>query len=104
MTTDHADIAFLCLGAPPAVLFAAAYAFAQPWYRSWLGWALFTSAASLACLLTEALLFRLFGWHLLDRTGWLRTILYGFTAAGAWMMLTSLVFVLIHAYHRKEPM
>lgn len=103
-STDNADVILLWIASPPCVIFVLLYGTLQPWFRSWWGWALFATNASLALLLSEALLYRLFGWSILARTGWLRTALYATTGLGTWLTLIALLVVLRRARRElREP-
>jgi hypothetical protein len=74
----------------PASLFPIVYGLFHPWYRSLLGWALFTSSVSLGALIDINLIYRLTGLDLLARDGAARNWIYLFIAVGAWMMLGAL--------------
>lgn len=100
-STDSANIIILFIACPPSIAFVVTYGFLQPWYKSWWGWALFSSAASLSMLLVVNLLFRLYGWELLAREGWLRTCVYGLITLGTWLTFIALLVVLRKARRKR---
>lgn len=100
MRTDSVNLVLLLIATPPATAFVLTYGLLLPWFRSWTGWALFTSSTGLALLLNANLWFRLYMWPLLAREGWLRVVVYAGIAVGAWLMYGALTVTLLRA--RRE--
>lgn len=89
--TDGVNVLLLVISTPATLLFVILYALTQPFYRSWWGWALMVSQASLSALLLVNLLYRIFGWEILAREGWLRVVVYAAITVGAVTMLGAFV-------------
>lgn len=89
----------ILLSAPGQVIFFTWYALAAPWWRSWLGRALFTHGLSLALVLSLVDLAFLLGWAV---PLWLITVTYGLVFLGIWAQLAAFAVIRFSTEGRAE--
>lgn len=96
MNAETISFWLLVFAAPPASLFVLTYGTTQPWYRSWVGWALVVFSGGLALLLDISLAYRIFGADYRARDA-LRLTVFSMVGVGSWLMLFALCRELIQA-------
>lgn len=93
MTSQQIFTALVYLCMPAALLYPLVYGLSSPWWRTWIGRALFIKAIGVLILLTQMALFQLFGPNY-----WLRdqVRIFGMSLVciGTWTALFALVQVL----------
>lgn len=89
MSADTAALAIIGLIALPINLFTVLYAFTTPWWREWIGRALFVSSLGLMLLVDIALAYNWLGDDYPGRDI-VRLAVYSIICVGAWFKLIAL--------------
>lgn len=88
MNADLLAVVLILAAAPPATLFPLLYGLTAPWWRAWIGRALFASSLGLGLLIDISLLYKVFGDNYALRDV-VRLSVYFIIVCGAWLTFTA---------------
>ena len=94
------DLIMIIVAAPAATLAMLVYGFAAPWWRSWPGWAFFSTMLALTLLLDLTLFFKWWPGHMEAKID-VAHVVYVIVVAACWLKLYAVLRQQFNRHRRR---